>query len=369
MHETEWSEVVATTTPEYLKGASDLTIREHPVFATLEQKGKIFFNQSGTELRWTNKFGLPDVEAYTGGAIGYEPSDKHRQLVIDWRGYRVSDMLSIKDQLMNRGAQAIIDRYSRVIPDMEQAMRDMFAMELYVDGTTYTDRFCGLETFMQADTDNCLVGDIIAPPSGTYGGWNCEPGTVAGAWSASLTTKPNAHLGTDWPDGTGDTEYGFNAPKLVNYGSTSWGTTYTTWAKNAERALRRTTLWLGVDVGKSNKPSMYLMTQRMYYDYLQEVSTLRKIDVPARRLIELGFDGVMQDGVELTYEYGVPEDTCYGLNLDKLEMHCMTGKLFESRGPEWDMRTACHLFLLFTFGNWKFVSPKFFAKLYPYATQ
>ncbi|MDD4891125.1 MAG: hypothetical protein PHU85_14480, partial [Phycisphaerae bacterium] len=137
MHEQEWSEVVATTTPEYLKGAADATIKEHPVFAKLEQKRRILFNQAGTELRWQVKFALPDVEPYTGGAIAYAPSDKHRQLSIDWRGYALPDMMSEKEKLMNRGNQALIDRYARVFPDMEQAMRDLFAMELYVDGTTY----------------------------------------------------------------------------------------------------------------------------------------------------------------------------------------------------------------------------------------
>lgn len=369
MQDQEWSAVVNTTTADYLKGISaDLTIRDQPVFAMLNRRKRISYGQSGTELRWQVQFSNPTAETYTGGAIDFMPSDKYRQLKLDWRGLTVADKMEEKEKLMNRGAPALIDRYARIFPDMEQALREQFCADLYVNGNTYTDRFHGLETiFGTGSTYTTVAADLIAVPDSTYGGLSTRPGGIAGSWSAALGTKPNASLATDWPLGTGDTEYDFMAPKLVNYSSTTWGTGGTTWIANAERALRWTAIHTKSTLGKSGTIDLFLMTPTMYYEYLNAASALRTVIVPARELIELGFDGVQQEGVQLTHEYGVPASTCYALNMDKMELHMMYDSLFVNKGPDFDIRTTSYLWLLLSFGNWKYVSPKFFAKLYPYA--
>ena len=365
----EWSEVVATTTAEYLKGAADLCIRDNPVFSMLNRRKRISYGQTGAELRWQVKFNLPDVEAYTGGSLDFAESDKHRQLVIDWRGYKVTDMMTEREKLENRGAAQLIDRYARIMPDMEEALMAQFGLELYVDGNTYTDRFMGLETMFGGSSPGgtCVVGDLVSYSTDSYGGYSMEPGAIAGAWSTNLATSPNAALDTDWPNGVGDYEYDFHAPRLVNWSSNAWGTGSTSWVDNCERALRRAAMWTQTNVGKQGKIDLFLMNPTLYYDYINRAASMRSIIVPAKELVELGFDGVQQEGVQLTHEYGVPEQTCYGLNLDKMELHMMYDNLFISKGPEYDMRTDSWLFMLATHGNWRFYSPKFFTKLYPYA--
>lgn len=361
-----WSALIATTTAEYLKGAADNTIRDNPVFAMLQRRDRIVYGQSGLELRWQVKFSLPEVEAYTGGAIDYAESDKYRQLSVPWRGYKVTDMMTEREKLANRGAQALINRYERIFPDMEQALMDKFSTELYVDGNTYTDRFHGLETFL-GDAGNTVAADLVAKPSATYGGYSTTPGAMAGGWSNYLATKPNTSLGTDWPSGQGDPEYDWHSPRLINWSSTSWGTGQTSWYDNCERALRRATLWTQTLQGKSGVLDLYLMTPDMYYDYLNKAATLRSIIVPAKELVELGFDGVQQEGVQLTHEFAVPPNTCYGLNFKQMTLHMMYDSLFISKGPQYDMRTDSYLFLLATFGNWRFHTPKAFCKLKNYA--
>jgi hypothetical protein len=362
---TEWSEVVNTTTAEYLKGAADTTIRDRVVFAMLNRRKRIQYGQSGTELRWQVKFAMPDVETYTGGAIDFQPTDKHRQLLIDWKGYVVPDVMHEKERLMNRGNQALIDRYARIFPDMEQSLTDRFGLEFYVDGTSYADRFAGIETFLTAGT--CVVADKIAAPAGTYGGISTVLGAVAGSWSANLTTSPNASTATDWPGGQGDPEYCFMSPKLVNWSSNSWGTGSVAWVDNCERVLRQTTMWTQNGQGKSGRTDMYLMTPAMYVDYLNKQSAKQSIIVPAKELIELGFEGVQQEGVQLTTDWGCPDDTAYGVNFDKMWLHMMYDNLFVNKGPEFDIRTQSWLFLLATYGNFRFESPMWFSKIHNYA--
>jgi hypothetical protein len=363
MQTTEWSEIVATTTAEYLKGAADTTIRDRVIYAMLNRRRRIFYNQSGTELRWQLKFGAPDVQTYEGGAIDFQPVDKHRQLVIDWKGYKATDMMHEKERLMNRGAQALINRYAQVVPDLQQAMEDQFGLEFYVNGASYVDRFGGIETFCGEGT--VVAADRIAAPSSTYAGLSTVPGGVAGTWSAD-GTAPSAALATDWPDGQGDPEYSFMAPKLVKWDSSSWGTGATTWADNCERVLRQTTLWTQNAQGKSGRTDLYLMTSGMYYDYLNRQSSKQVIQVPAKELLELGFDGVQQEGVQLTTDWGCPANTVYGINFDKLSLHIMYDNIYVSKGPEYDIRTDAYLFAVATFGNFKFESPMWFSKIFNY---
>lgn len=362
----EWSEVVATTLSQFTKGAVDLTIREHPVFASLQQKGQFFFGQSGLDMTWQVKIAEPEVEAYTGGNVTYSPVDKHRRATLGWVGYIAKDTMNEKETLQNRGPEALVKRYSEVFPDLKNAFRRRMATEMYNDGVTYPTRLSGIETFCAASVTPA-AGDLIAWPSSTYGGYSCAPGAVSGNWSQELTTHPNAASTYDWPDGIGDPDYEFWSPILANFSSTAWGTGSTTWVDNCERVIRRMNMWLSRGTGKDRRPDLVLMTLPMYYDVLNRASTLRKIDVPAKRMVELGFEGVMLDGVELSWEYGVPTNTAYFFNFDQMELRCMYDQLFISKGPEWDMHELAWLFLLIGYGQFKFISPSFFGKAYPYA--
>ena len=366
MHNEEWSEVVATTTPEYLRGAADMTIRERVVFAMLQKRKRILYGQAGTELRWQAKFSLPEVEAYTGQTLDFAPSDKHRQLAIDWRGYVVTDMMTEKEKLMNRGPQALIRRYEGIFPDMEQSLTETFASELYIDGNTYTDRFHGLETFLGSGTT--VAADRIAKPSATYAGYATNVGAIAGSWSANLAVPNNASIATDWPDGNGDPEYDWWAPRMLNTSSTSWiGAGSTSWIDTCEYCIRQGILWSTLTTGKQGRPDMVLLSPDWYYQYLNKQSAKQRIIVPHKEMQDLGFEGVQQEGVGITHEFGMPSTTGYMLNLDKMQLHIMYDQLFMSKGPEFDMRTVSYLFSIGTFGNWRYISPKFFCKLYPYA--
>jgi len=367
----EWSEVVNTTTAKYLKGAADTTIRNRVIFAMLNRRKRILYNESGTSLTWQVKFGMPDVQTYEGGAIDFQPTDKHRQCSLTWKGYTVPDMMHEKERLMNRGPQALIDRYAKIFPDMETALTDQFGLEFYVNGTSSTSRFDGIESLFGGTTFGTTAAtDKLAQPSVSYGGLSTVPGAIAGAWSANLTpttTMPNAALGTDWPSGQGDPEYGFHSPKLVNWSASTWGTGLTTWLGNCERVLRQTTMWTRNGQGKSGATDLYLMSPTMYVDYLNKQSAKQSIIVPAKELLELGFNGVQQEGVELTDDWGCPENTAYGINFDRMWLHMMYDNLFVNKGPEFEMRSQSWLFLLATYGNFRFESPIFFSKIYNYA--
>lgn len=366
----EWIGVIHTTAPKYLSGAADNTIRKRLVLALLKKKGRIKFNESSYQCNWDIEFKEQPVEAYgDGGTLNFSRHDLYRQLQIDWRGYKATDLMTEKERLMNDGALAIVRRYDKIMPKLMRSLNNKFCGELFTDGyaSGNENRLHGLESFMGSGTT--VNADRVAKPSDTYGGKSTEVGNEGGTWSTTTgVTAPNADIGTDWPDGNGDAEYDFMSPKLINYGaSAAWGTSAGTWEANSERAMRQSTIWLTHGAGIEGRPDLYLLAGDLYYAYLNKQSGKQRIVIPHKGAQDLGFDDVLnQEGVMIQSDFDVPAGSGYGLNVDQLELSSLDNVLFASRGPEFDIKTDSWLFMVGFFGNARY-NPKYFSKFKDYA--
>ena len=367
----EWIGIIETTRHKYLKGASDLTIRKRLLLAMLQRRGRITYNNSGDECRWDVEFSEPPVTAHgDGGVIDFSNHDAYRQIGIDWRGYVATDTMSKKQKQMNRGDEAIVQVFENKNKKLMKAISNNFAGELYKDGEEAgrENNIHGLETFLGAGT--VTSADRIAAPSDTYGvtALSTAPGTYGGSWSAGLTTKPNASLATDWPDGQGSSEYDFMSPKLINWSSTNWGTGATTWEANAWRVISQLITWLTTTGGDEGMPTLIPMGSDLYQGYknAQEVKT--RIIVPHKEAQDLGFQGVLnEDGCGLYSDFDCPAGVGYGLNLMEMEICSLFDKLFWMEGPDKDPRTVwSYLWGVGFFGNVKY-QPKNVAKFAGYA--
>jgi hypothetical protein len=364
----EWQGIVTATAQKYLQGAADETIRKRLLLSLLKSRGRIKFNEKGTQCAWDVQFSEQPIEAY--GDMGQLVFDRHdllRQLSINWRGYKATDMMSEKERLMNDGDVAIVNRYSQIVPTLMQAMNNKFSAELFVDGYAAGngDRLHGLESF--TGTGTTVAADRIAKPGDNYGGLSTAVQDHGGTWSASLATPPNASIASDWPDGNGDPEYDFLSPKLINWSSTNWGTGSTSWEDNCERCIRQAIIWTTTVGGKDGQPTMFLMGRDMYYPYLNKQEAKQRIIVPHREAEDLGFPGVMnQQGVMLDHDFDVPVNTAYGLNVNQMELASLDSVLFSSRGPEYDIKTDAYLFMVGFFGNARY-RPKHFSKIKNFA--
>ncbi len=360
----EWSAVVNTTATRYLKGASDNTVRDRIVFAMLTRRKRILYGWDGKEVTQQVKFSLPEVEAWSGGTLDFEPADKYRQITLDWRGYKTSDTMTEKERLMNRGVPRLVNRYGKIMVDMRQALDDEFGTEVWNDGNANTDRMHGIESFMGND-GNTVVGDRIANPSDTYGGLSTALGNISGTWGA-VGTAPNATAATDWPGGKGDPEYDYLAPRLFNWSSTSWGTGTNTWLANCERVIRQAIIWTRLTTGKNGMADLCLLADGLYYDYMNKQEAKQQIVVPYKEVQDLGFTGAKQEGVSIVTEFGMTPDTGYMLNFSKMEMRCLYDQLFMPKGPKYDIAGDRYLFAMGWYGN-MFFQPKFFSKFLNYA--
>jgi len=365
----EWIGAVNVTAPKYLKGASDNTIRGRFFLKMLEQKGRFEFNQNSFICNWDVEFAHAPVESYgDAGLITFNRNDLYRQLNIDWRGYIATDMMYMKESLINQGDVAIVDRYGRIVPNLTKGITNRFGQELFTDGSLSTTRIHGLETFMGAGA--CGAADRVAVPAGAYGGRSTALAAEGGSWSTTLGVGnfPNATIATDWPDGNSSTpEYDFMSPKLVNITSTGWGTGSTKWEDNCERVLNQTTIWLTRTTGVEGRPTMYLMSGDLFYGYRNKVQALRRVIVPHREAEDLGFPDVLNvDGVAIQTDFDVPSGSFYGINVYQMQVASMNPELFFTKGPDYSPKDLGWLFLVGFFGNCRY-SPKYFAKGKAYA--
>jgi hypothetical protein len=112
---------------------------------------------------------------------------------------------------------------------------------------------------------------------------------------------------------------------------------------------------------------MFMVTDDMYREFLNKLDEKQRIQVQSNSsnstLIKLGFTDVTNwDGCDITYEYGVPADTGYGINCDEMEVRSMQSRLWESDGPTWDQAARAWRLVIDFMGNTVW-NPRHFAKL------
>jgi len=362
---------VKNTAAKYLKGAADQTIRGYFWLSYLQSQGRIVIGDTGgVSQTWNVMARQPDVRQSGDDAqIVFAEHDAYEQLTVDIRGYHVTDRLTEKKRLMNASPLQIIDLYGTKMENLVKAITDQFGQELYVDGyaSGNENRLCGIESFCGSSTT--VAADLVAKPSDTYAGKSTALGTLGGSWSTNLSTKPNASVATDWPEGQGASEYDYLAPKLVNYSSSNWGTGGTTWADNATKVMRRSRLWCHHTSGMENAPMLHLLSPNLYGDFLDSFESKNRAVLPHPTGIDLGFpDAVNFEGAIVKQDYGCPAGVGYGINANEMLLFNIhdDGSFFRANGPEEDFKTNSYLFFVYFYGNMRF-NPKAFAKYAAYA--
>lgn len=364
----DWAGVVNTTAQWFLKGASDLTLREHEVYRRLFVGGNVLYNMSGTECRWQIKFSLPETLDYTGEPLDFSPSDKYRTMLLDWRGKKTTDSMDELDYLKNRGVPQLVDRYGNVMKDMRQSLDDSFAVGWRDDGITYATKLHGIDSFMVAG-GTVVAADKIVMSDVTYATQPVKLAGIAGTWSSALTVKPNAAVATDWPSGKGTPEYDCLQPKMLKADANTWKSGTTAWVDVAPRVIRQGILWCRLTNGRAGMPNLVVLSDDYYADYANCQEAKQQIIVPHQATNDLGFQGYQfqAEGVPIITEFGMPGTTGYILNTNKCELRCMYEQLYMPRGPEFSMEKNAYLFAMGFFGDFAW-EPKFQGKIYPFAT-
>ena len=365
----EWIGVVHTTKPKYEKGASDMTVRGRYLLAMAKKKGRFSYNNSGDEMKRQVEFSQPEMTPYGDGELLDFPNhDAYRQLTFPWGGYKVTESMTVKQKEMNKGDEALINMFQTKSNKLLKRARTGFPGEMYKDGLAAgrDNTIWGFETCL-GDDGATVAADIIANPSDIYGGLSTALGNQGGAWSANLSTFPNATAATDYPYGQGDSEYDYLAPKLGNWSSNNWGTGLTDWESNAWRVISTMQTWLMNVAGEPGVPDIFMTNAKMFQEFKNSQEGKQRVNLD-RGAHEFGFPGVLNlDGTALYADFDCPANIGYFVKLSAIEIASLLSELFRMEGPDRDPRTGwSYLWGLFFYGQ-MYVQPKHLGKVKNYA--
>jgi hypothetical protein len=355
----DWSRVVNTTINQYVREVEVNILRNRKLLALMKEKGRITFNHGGLLNDWKVRYKRAPMSGYADtDTMTFSRRDRWKTAQIDWRGYAATDSMTKLERLKNKNTEAIVKIYSEIASNLMDDMDEQFGDELYIDGNAAgnSKRIHGIESIL--GQSGAAAAGFIANPSDTYAGLLTNLGNYGGTWST------NASAQITWPTGVGDAHYDFWSPLIVDYTNASWAANTKTWPNTCLEALR-----FGIIKGKKNKSKkgmldLILMNDELYRQFLQALAAEERLIVnrgdAKGGLIALGFEDVVNyDGVEITYEYGVPPALAYGWNMENLELMSLQGQMFVPEGPDFDISTQSWRFSIDFFGNMKF-NPRYY---------
>jgi hypothetical protein len=366
----EWARVINTTHQQYVRQETVNVLRNDKLLATLESKGRITMGNSGNFVQWPVEFRLIPVNPYADmDTVTFQRHNTDVLAQVPWRGYTAPEAISKKERLMNVGMEAFVNIWNERLNKLVKAMRRHFAGELYIDGnaTGNEKRLHGFESFtaLNGTIQEGVAGatqraanaaDKAGYPSDTYAQLSTELGNKGGSWS-----------GGSWPNGTGDSEFDYWSPLVVNTTSSAWTAAGTTFLDNAQEILRYAIIHSTKNSGKEGLIDMTLLHRNYYIDLQQAIENTQRVIVNRGRdeslLVKLGFGDVINfEGVDISHEYEVPASTGYGFNCDYMELKSLQNVLFDLEGPFYDEESKTWRETLDFFGNACY-NPRHFFKL------
>ncbi len=367
-----WSGIVSAAAPEFVKGSLDKTMRKRLWMSLLNARGLVSTGVDGSyESHYDVDYREPPVESFGyGGQANYEPRDYLKRAEKTWRGYLATDEMHVKEYTqLAHSSHNLVNRYNRAVPKLIKGMQNKFGREIYTDGSASgnEDRFEGLETFMTTG-GTTTAADLIATPDDTYHNLATDL-NQGGTWTSDLATKPNAALGFDWPEGSGDSEFDYNSPILAKTDSSSWGSGDSDWATQCIVTTRRVAQWLRMSAGLDGDTILLMLAGQMMTEFKTALDERVRVITPHKEAEDLGFPDVLNfEGVGVQSEWGVPVNTGYMVAIDNMKLDFITDEMIVTAGPDaMDKDAMSWKFNAYSFGNFTF-SPKHTAKLYPFAT-
>lgn len=361
---TAFARASATTLAKHITKVEEAMLRNYQMLAVLQRAGRVSRNNAGEGFDWPVQYRLHRVEGNTGETPrSFERTNLWKTASLEYRGYQATDAMYRKEFRSNRGQQAIVNVFRNFTTRLETSLKQAFGREIYKDGNAAgnEETWHGIESFGAYNgTINISTGaqrsanaaDKVAYPSDTYAGLSTVLGNYGGTQES----------GVPWPQGTADAQYDFWSPLIVNYNSTSFGSVSTTgaWSLNGDEAMRYGIVHAQRNSTMDGQITNIWLDRNLWIDLLNLLDDKEEIQVTSQNSLRaLGFTNVLTfDGVEVSWEAGVPSDTGYGLNYNTVELMCMDPNLLESEGPEYDIFTQAFVAVVGTLSNFKFACPR-----------
>lgn len=366
----EWIGILNTTIKQYIREVEQNILRNRKVLALMRKKGRIQLNAGGGyKFNWRVRYKRHSMQGYADSdTLTFPAQDLWKEAELDWRGYAMTDSVTKKQKLMNRGKEAIVNRYTELTEIMMDDMEENFCDEMYIDGNLAQNskKVHGIESFM-GTTGSAITGTPVMNPSDSYAGLNTDLGSYGGSWTGT------------WPrEGTGPTQYDFWSPLILDSTSTlaaasgGWSSSTKTYAANVLQILRYLFIHTKKNKSMNGQMDVYTSDTEMYRVFLEALSAKEQIWIErgTRKdgLLSMGYTDVVNfDGVDVTYEYGIPAGTAYGWNTMEMQLKSMQDRLFVMEDIDYDIVSKSDLFSIDFFGNYRY-NPRYFGKVAAYGS-
>lgn len=377
---TSWERTVHTTLVQHMRDEEIESFRTYLWLAVLGAKDRVLKNaprisirnemgQSGAGFDWPVRYRNHDVEANNGETPrNFARKNLWQTAALEYRGYQATDQMYRKEFLENRGAEAVVRVFDKMADRLGESLKEKLATQFYVDGsaTGNENAWHGLESMfalngtVKADDGTqraANAADIVGYPSDTYAGLTTGLGDYGGANSS----------GDIWPNGNADAAYDFWTPLVVNYTSThaDLPAATNTWAGQGDEALRYAIIHSQRNASTEGQIDLAILARDLYFKLLNLIDDKERISISStQELRAMGFKNVFNfDGVDVTWDTGVATGVGYGVNLQNIELRCLTDDMYDVEGPDYNIDDQAWRVVVSTLSNMRFKSPRNFFKL------
>lgn len=357
---TAFARASATTLAKHITKVEEAMMRNFQWLALLERNGRVSRNNGGEGFDWPVQYRLHNVQGNTGETPRqFNAQNLWKTAALEYRGYQATDAMYRKEFRSNRGPQAVVNVFQKFVKRLEASMMQALGREPYKDGNlpANAETWHGMESFgAWTQTVNITNGslrtanaaDKVAAPNDTYATLSTALGNYGGEQES----------GVPWPQGVADPQYDFWSPLIVNINSTSFGPDATkgSWSLYGDEAMRYGIIHSQRNTSMNGPLTNIWLDRELFIELLNLLDDKEEIQVTSTNSLRaLGFRNVVSfDGVEVSWESGVPNRTGYGYNFNDVELMCMDPNLLESEGPEYDIFTQAFVAVVGTLSNLKF---------------
>lgn len=354
-----WARTAVGVITDHIREIAEAGERNFVLMAMCRKKGRMKFGASSTDFDWLATFRRdPPSRTDDLEPVSFKRVNREKKPVLNYKVLHKGELISKGEKLaFQNDKTARYKLVARVTEKLTENCMEYFnRVEMYnnAQDADNADGLDGLETLFQTESTS-ISNSWHNSISGSYAGLTMDLGTYGGS--------ANAASGKGYPMGTPDLAYQFWHPMGVSYKSTELNATTQTWIHTWREAQRKARTFMEAMHGVT--PDLWLTDPISYEESLSSLEEKERVIVgdQDQDLANLGFRHIRIDGIPYMSEFGCTALACYGISFKNMQILSMQKQLWNlAKDIDLEHGGAQELYVDF-FGNIRFKSPAFFAKL------
>ncbi len=345
--------VTNATINDQLKELTEPGKIKNVLLKLLASWGAIKYNCSGLKVDWRVLFNETEPDEYQDGDPVSSPRiTRHRTAEVEWYAWVKSESFGELEKLINKGKPALYDLVAKAMSGQVRDFTKFLGRMPYTDGDSTTDKSIdGLDTMtsdISASTGTAALGHT-GTPKGSYAGLSMVLNAFgSGSWST----------GDVWPVGRGLLPYYFWSPIVADI-TADWGQSANDWKSNWRLGLNH--IRTHTEAIHGVLPKAFVTTPLWLAQAQNSLIDKERIavDESGNKLVNLGFNILHWNGINIVSDWQCTQNVCYGLNPDHMEMRNVLSQMLRKKGDE-DITILTEIVQFLSLCNMRFETPGYF---------